>query len=134
MSNNILKHNILLLKCVHNPYFNMSQCDIKKNCHSQNVSSPSRALEEVFYAYCWMLQNFIILGTTGKRIILGGNSAGANLAVGLLHLCIKNGLPQPDSLFLAYPSLLCNMFPSPSRLMCLFDPMVMFPFLLRCVN
>ena len=31
-----------------------------------------RALEEVFYSYCWMLNNFSKLGTTGRRIILAG--------------------------------------------------------------
>ena len=33
-----------------------------------------RALEEVFYSYCWMLKNFNKLGTTGKTIILAGKS------------------------------------------------------------
>ena len=31
-----------------------------------------RALEEVFYVYCWALNNFPALGTTGKKIILAG--------------------------------------------------------------
>ena len=31
-----------------------------------------RALEEVFYCYCWMLNNFKKIGTTGKKIILAG--------------------------------------------------------------
>lgn len=31
-----------------------------------------RALEEVFYCYCWMLNNFNKIGTTGKKIILAG--------------------------------------------------------------
>ena len=35
-----------------------------------------RALEEVFYVYCWMLKHFPALGTTGKTIIMaGGNYA-----------------------------------------------------------
>ena len=79
-------------------------------------------------------QNLKLVGTTGKRIIVGGNSAGANLAVGLAHLCIRHSLPEPEVMFLAYPSLLCQMFPSPSRLLTLCDPLVMFPFLLRCLN
>ena len=93
-----------------------------------------RALEEVIYAYCWMTLNFGLLGSNGKRVIVGGNSAGANLAVGLIRFCIENSLPQPETIFLAYPSLLCRMFPSPSRLLTLLDPLVVFPFLLRCLN
>ena len=33
-----------------------------------------RALEEVFYCYCWMLNNFNKIGTTGKRIIFAGKT------------------------------------------------------------
>ena len=33
-----------------------------------------RALEEVFYCYCWMLKNFEKLGTNGKKIIVAGES------------------------------------------------------------
>ena len=54
------------------------------------------------------------------------------MSVGLLLKCLELDLPRPDALFLFYPSLLCEMFPSPSRLICLIDPMVMFPFLMRC--
>lgn len=38
-----------------------------------------RALEEVFYAYCWALKNKSLLGTTCERIVFAGDSAGANL-------------------------------------------------------
>ena len=31
-----------------------------------------RALEEVFYCYCWMLNNFNKIGTNGRKIILAG--------------------------------------------------------------
>lgn len=49
-------------------------------------------------------------------------------------MCLKNGIRPPDSLLLIYPSLLCQMYPSPSRLISLFDPLVMFPFLMRALN
>ena len=93
-----------------------------------------RAIEECFFAYNWMLQNLASLGTNGKFILVGGDSAGGNFAMGLTYLCIKEGIRAPDNLVLMYPSLLCEMYPSPSRLVCLFDPLVMFPFLLRCLN
>ena len=93
-----------------------------------------RALEEIFFAYNWMLQNFRSLGTNGKFIIVGGDSAGGNFSVGLTLLCLRHGIRLPDSLMLIYPALLCQMYPSPSRLMTLFDPLVTFPFLMRCLN
>lgn len=31
-----------------------------------------RALEEVFYAYCWALKNCELLGSTAERVILVG--------------------------------------------------------------
>ena len=81
-----------------------------------------------------MLQNFPSLGTNGKSILVGGDSAGGNFAMGLTYLCLQHGIRPPDNLVLMYPSMLCEMYPSPSRLVCLFDPLVMFPFLLRCLN
>jgi hormone-sensitive lipase len=57
--------------------------------------------------------------------------AGGNLSVGLFLKCLEMNLPRPDAMFLFYPSLLCEMYPSPSRLISLIDPMVMFPFLIR---
>ncbi|XP_059082509.1 hormone-sensitive lipase-like [Tigriopus californicus] len=93
-----------------------------------------RAVEEVLFAYCWMRNNFKLLGTTGRKVIIGGDSAGGNLSVGLILQCIQLSLPKPDHLVAFYPSLLCQMYPSPSRLICLLDPLVMFPCLLRCLN
>jgi len=93
-----------------------------------------RALEEIFFAYNWMLQNFPALGTNGNFIIVGGDSAGGNFSVGLTLMCLRHGIRLPDSLMLIYPALLCQMYPSPSRLMTLFDPLVTFPFLMRCLN
>ena len=74
-----------------------------------------RALEEIFFAYNWMLQNFPALGTSGKFILVGGDSAGGNFSAGLTLMCMKNGIRLPDSLILMYPALLCQMYPSPSR-------------------
>ena len=34
-----------------------------------------RALEEVFYCYCWMMDNFEKCGTSGKYVILAGKLA-----------------------------------------------------------
>ena len=93
-----------------------------------------RALEEIFFAYIWMLENFSSLGSSGKFILVGGDSAGGNFSAGLTLMCLRHGIRPPDSLILIYPSLLCQMYPSPSRLMSLFDPLVTFPFLLRCLN
>ena len=93
-----------------------------------------RAVEDVFYAYCWMRNNFEKLGTTGKNIILIGDSAGGNLVTGVILQCIKNNIPLPNSLCLCYPALVVGAFPSPSRLLSLLDPLGRFPFLLRCMN
>ncbi|XP_023804152.1 hormone-sensitive lipase-like, partial [Cyanistes caeruleus] len=42
-----------------------------------------RALEECFYAYCWALCNCKMLGWTGERVCLAGDSAGGNLCLGV---------------------------------------------------
>lgn len=93
-----------------------------------------RASEEAFYAYCWVRNNFALLGTTGENVIFAGDSAGGNIVTGVALQCINNIVPGPQSLCLFYPALIVQSFPSPSRLLSLLDPLAMFPFLLRCMN
>ncbi|XP_036332925.1 hormone-sensitive lipase [Rhagoletis pomonella] len=93
-----------------------------------------RALEEVFYAYCWMLRNTEHLGTTAERIVLAGDSAGANLCIGVALKCIEQGVRVPDGLFLAYCPTLISFVPSPARLLCLMDPLLPFGFMMRCLR
>ena len=49
------------------------QCTIKNFLSLAPEAAYPRALEEVFYCYCWMLNNLAKLGTTGKRIIFAGS-------------------------------------------------------------
>uniref|UniRef100_T1H8Z8 Uncharacterized protein n=1 Tax=Rhodnius prolixus TaxID=13249 RepID=T1H8Z8_RHOPR len=89
-----------------------------------------RALEEAFYAYCWALENVTLLGATGERIILAGDSAGANINIGVTMMSIDYGVRQPDGLFLAYVPVILSFAPSPSRLLCVMDPLLPFGFLM----
>lgn len=93
-----------------------------------------RAIEEVYYAYCWMLKNCAYLGTTAERIVLAGDSAGANLCIALSLKCIEQGVRIPDGLFLAYCPTLISFVPSPARLLCLMDPLLPFGFMMRCLR
>lgn len=93
-----------------------------------------RAIEEVFYSYCWMLKNASYLGTTAERVILAGDSAGANLCISLALKCIENGVRIPDGIFLAYVPTLISFVPSPARLLCLMDPLLPFGFMMRCLR
>ncbi|XP_037948822.1 hormone-sensitive lipase-like [Teleopsis dalmanni] len=93
-----------------------------------------RALEEVFYAYCWMLKNAEHLGTTAERVVLAGDSAGANLSIGVALKCIEMGVRIPDGIFLAYCPTLVSFIPSPARLLCLMDPLLPFGFMMRCLR
>ena len=115
---------------------------------SPDVPFP-RALHECFFAYCWVLKNpdllghyylfhfssFILkisslsplmtkTGWTGKRIVLNGDSAGANLAISVTMLAIANKIRIPDFLFSVYPALLAFPVPSPSRLLSMMDPLM----------
>lgn len=93
-----------------------------------------RAHEEVFYAYCWSLENAKLLGTTAEKIILAGDSAGANLCLGLTIKAIEMGIRKPDGIFAAYMPTVVSFTPSPARLLCLMDPLLPFGFLLRCLK
>ncbi|KAK9512581.1 hypothetical protein O3M35_000977 [Rhynocoris fuscipes] len=93
-----------------------------------------RALEEAFYAYCWALENLTSLGTTGERIVFAGDSAGANINIGVTMMTIDYGIRQPDGLFLAYVPTILKFVPSPSRLLCFLDPLLPFGFLMGCTK
>ncbi len=67
-------------------------------------------------------------------MILVGDSAGGNLLSVLCQQLCNFSLPPAQHLVLNYPAVLCHMLPSPSRLVSLIDPIVMFPCLLRCIN
>ncbi|XP_058823346.1 hormone-sensitive lipase [Topomyia yanbarensis] len=93
-----------------------------------------RALEEVFYAYCWALKNCELLGTTAEKIIFAGDSAGANLNLGCVMRCIETGVRRPNGIFLAYCPVLISFVPSPARMLCLMDPLLPFGFMMRCLK
>ncbi|XP_046382871.1 hormone-sensitive lipase isoform X5 [Ischnura elegans] len=93
-----------------------------------------RALEEVLYAYCWGLSNASVLGSTGERVVLVGDSAGANLNLGVAMKCQELGIRSPDGLFLAYIPVLVAFVPSPSRFLCLMDPLLPFGFMMQCLK
>lgn len=80
-----------------------------------------RAVEEVFYVYCWALKNLDALGTTGEKIVLVGDSAGGNLATTCVINAIDLGIERPDGLLVAYGAFVMNVVKSPSRFMGLLD-------------
>ena len=43
-----------------------------------------------------MLQNFPALGTNGKFILVGGDSAGGNFSAGLTLMCMQNDIRLPE--------------------------------------
>lgn len=93
-----------------------------------------RAVEEVFYAYCWALKNAAFLGTTAETIILAGDSAGANLNLACAINCINHSIRVPDGIFLVYCPVRISFDPSPARLLCLMDPLLPFGFMMRCLK
>lgn len=85
-----------------------------------------RALEEIFYVYCWALKNLESLGSTGENIVLVGDSAGGNLASACVVKCIEMGIRTPKGLFTAYSTFLVNLVKTPSRFMGLLDSFLPF--------
>lgn len=80
-----------------------------------------RAIEEILFAYSWILKNPELVGTTGENIVFVGDSAGANLMTATLIKCIEMGIPKPQGLFCAYGIFLANLVKTPSRFMGFYD-------------
>lgn len=93
-----------------------------------------RQLQEILYVYAWIQRNPSVAGTTAKKIIFAGDSAGANLMLGVTLWVSDLNLRLPDGIFLAYVPLLVQFEPSPSRLLCLLDPLLPFGFMMRCLS
>ncbi|XP_077454789.1 hormone-sensitive lipase isoform X2 [Stigmatopora argus] len=93
-----------------------------------------RALEECFYAYCWALRNHHLLGWTGEKVCLAGDSAGGNLCVTTSLRAAAYGVRMPDGLVATYPATLLTAYASPSRLLSLMDPLLPLSVLSRCLS
>lgn len=80
-----------------------------------------RALEEVFYAYCWALDNPELCGSTGENIVFVGDSAGANLMTTCIIRCIQLGIRKPLGVLNIYAAFCLNYMMAPSRFVGLMD-------------
>ncbi|XP_012589099.1 PREDICTED: hormone-sensitive lipase [Condylura cristata] len=93
-----------------------------------------RALEECFFAYCWAIKHCALLGSTGERICLAGDSAGGNLCFTVSLRAAAYGVRVPDGIMAAYPATMLMSTASPSRLLSLIDPLLPLSVLSRCVS
>ncbi|KAF6078018.1 lipase E, hormone sensitive type [Phyllostomus discolor] len=93
-----------------------------------------RALEECFYAYCWAIKHCALLGSTGERICLAGDSAGGNLCFTVSLRAAAYGVRVPDGIMAAYPATMLQPTASPSRLLSLMDPLLPLSVLSKCVS
>jgi hormone-sensitive lipase len=85
-----------------------------------------RAIDETFYAYCWILKHPEYFGSTLERIIFISDSAGASISIGCTFKCIQNNIRPPDRLINAYGAMEVSLATYPSRLLSLFDPILPF--------
>lgn len=85
-----------------------------------------RAIEEIFYAYCWALENLSLLGTTGERIVFAGDSAGSNLITSLIVKLIDEGIPLPHGIVNIYGIFNIDFMISPSGCLTVIDPILPF--------
>lgn len=60
-------------------------------------------VEDCFATYKWVLENDDMLGINKNEIMIGGDSAGGNLATAVTLMARDRNLPLPISLLLIYP-------------------------------
>lgn len=84
----------------------------KSNCIVVSVDyklAPDNKIKSIhrdgFDAYRWVRENAEKLGIDPKRIVIGGDSAGGNLTIGVGLLCKKEKFPMPACQILIYPSV-----------------------------
>jgi hormone-sensitive lipase len=107
-------------------------CPILSIDYSLALQAPfPRALEEVFYAYCWALKNIELLGSSGENIVLVGDSAGGNLITACTIKCIEMGIRKPKGLLPIYAVFKDCFAVTPARFMTLIDPFLPYLFAFR---
>ncbi|KAE9413134.1 hypothetical protein Angca_004624 [Angiostrongylus cantonensis] len=93
-----------------------------------------RPTEEVIFAYAWIHNNPHLVGWTGEKMCMVGDSAGGNLIMSvnlrLIELDVKK---KPDGIVAVYTPFLFQYLPSPSRLLSVMDPLLHMGVVLRCV-
>lgn len=90
-----------------------------------------RAFEEVFYTYCWVLKNGEKIGTTCKKIIFVGDSAGGNLNTACVVKIIEMGIKKPFGLFDIFTPFFLEFSTSPARYLSFLDPLLSYGFAMR---
>jgi len=93
-------------------------------------------LDDCWQAYMWVVRYAKkYLGVSPEKLVLAGDSAGANFALGVTLRCIQTGEQAPSGLLLTYPCVNLDIQHfSPSLVLCLEDPLVPYSFLKLCAQ
>jgi acetyl esterase/lipase len=83
-----------------------------------------RAIDEVFFAYCWILQNGVFCGSNLKNVIVISESAGSSIFMSCIIKCIQNSIRLPDRSIVVYGVITADSTVSPSRLLGIIDPIL----------
>ncbi|PIO76046.1 putative hormone-sensitive lipase [Teladorsagia circumcincta] len=133
---------IRILSPVHRPHMTylrmwakLLNCTVVSVEYSLAPENPfPRPTEEVMFAYAWIINNPHLVGWTGEKMCMVGDSAGGNLIMSvnlrLIELDVKK---KPDGIVPVYTPFLFQYLPSPSRLLSVMDPLLHMGVVLRCV-
>lgn len=81
-----------------------------------------KAIEEVFYAYCWALKHPEYFGSTLERIVFMSESSGSSLVKCLIIKCIENEIRVPDHFVSVCGACRVDGSMTPSRMLSIFEP------------
>ncbi|CEF68232.1 Hormone-sensitive lipase [Strongyloides ratti] len=123
-------------ECYLRSWAKQSNCPIISIDYSLAPESPyPNAIEEVLYAYAYVINYPHKFGWTGEKIVFVGDSAGGNLITSVtMRLISLNVKRMPDALVPIYTPFLFQYLPSPSRLLSFMDPLLHVGMLLRCLT
>lgn len=94
-----------------------------------------RAIEEIVYAYAWALKHSsTLLGSTARKVVFAGDSAGAVLNLGAVLKCLQLNIKKPDGIFMAYAPVFINYILSPSHMLFSIDALLLLGVIVRCLK
>lgn len=78
-----------------------------------------------------MLKNGHLIGTTARKIVFAGDSAGGNLNSACIVKIIENGIKKPHGLLAVFTPFNLNFCSTPSRYLSFVDPLLPFGLIMR---
>ncbi|KAJ6231425.1 hormone-sensitive lipase [Anaeramoeba flamelloides] len=118
----------------HAPYLRRwaKECNCTVICPKYTLSPEAKIPEQIHE--CLQTYKWLIAYSPNSKIMIAGDSAGGNIATGLIRELILCGIRKPDGVILGYPPFYISKKLSISRVLYGNEPLFSIPVFGKCVD